>query len=202
MSLGTLGRRRRVLELRRGGVGATGIMFDGSADLAADTDPIVGGMLVDFKAGQGRAPRQGQHPRPAQQTPITQHRRLALLRKLITDDTGALRTRVAAILMLLYAQPPRPHLASDHRRHRRHRTRRPPAPRRPTDTGPRTGRRPAAGPGSYSRHRSSPRLSASTTTPPSGTTPPPAEPGPIRRINMRPANAKAHARRHNASGHP
>jgi hypothetical protein len=42
---------------------------------------------------------------PGQQTPITQHRRLGLLRKLITEDTGALRTRVAAILLLLYAQP-------------------------------------------------------------------------------------------------
>lgn len=43
--------------------------------------------------------------RPGQQTPITQHRRITLLRKLITDDTGELRTRVAAILVLLYAQP-------------------------------------------------------------------------------------------------
>ncbi|MER5334291.1 hypothetical protein [Micromonospora sp. NPDC002717] len=41
--------------------------------------------------------------RPGQQTPITQHRRITLLRKLITDDAGGLRTRVAAILVLLYA---------------------------------------------------------------------------------------------------
>ena len=38
-------------------------------------------------------------------TPISQHHRLALIRRLLTDDTIALRTRVAAVLMLLYAQP-------------------------------------------------------------------------------------------------
>ena len=43
--------------------------------------------------------------RPGQKTPITQHRRIGLLRKLITDDTGELRARVAAILLLIYAQP-------------------------------------------------------------------------------------------------
>lgn len=43
--------------------------------------------------------------RPGQRSPITQHRRIGLLRKLITDDTGELRARVAAILLLLYAQP-------------------------------------------------------------------------------------------------
>ena len=31
--------------------------FDGSADLHADADLIVGGMLVDFKANQGSKPR-------------------------------------------------------------------------------------------------------------------------------------------------
>jgi hypothetical protein len=31
--------------------------FDGSADLHADADLIVGGMLVDFKANQGGKPR-------------------------------------------------------------------------------------------------------------------------------------------------
>ena len=40
-----------------------------------------------------------------QRAPIIQHRRLALLRRLFTDDTAPLRTRVAAIVMLLYAQP-------------------------------------------------------------------------------------------------
>ena len=54
----------------------------------------------------GHMPRLRVPPhRPGQQTPITQHRRLALLRKLITDDAGGLRARVAAILVLLYAQP-------------------------------------------------------------------------------------------------
>lgn len=36
---------------------ATGMTFDGSADLAADADLIAGGLLVDFKAGQGGKPR-------------------------------------------------------------------------------------------------------------------------------------------------
>ncbi|OHV73637.1 hypothetical protein [Pseudofrankia sp. BMG5.36] len=40
-----------------------------------------------------------------QQAPISQHRRIGLLRRLLTDDTPALRTRVAAVLVLLYAQP-------------------------------------------------------------------------------------------------
>ncbi len=40
-----------------------------------------------------------------QRSPIGQHHRLALLRRLLTDDTIALRVRVAAVLTLLYAQP-------------------------------------------------------------------------------------------------
>ncbi|WP_328375848.1 hypothetical protein [Micromonospora zamorensis] len=36
---------------------------------------------------------------------ITQQRRLALLRRFVTDNTGPLPTRVAACLLLLYAQP-------------------------------------------------------------------------------------------------
>ncbi|WP_405108724.1 hypothetical protein OG559_27015 [Micromonospora sp. NBC_01405] len=35
----------------------TGATFDGSADLNADADLIAGGVLVDFKAGQGGRPR-------------------------------------------------------------------------------------------------------------------------------------------------
>ncbi|GAA3783671.1 hypothetical protein GCM10022225_84790 [Plantactinospora mayteni] len=35
----------------------TGVTFDGSADLNADADLIAGGLLVDFKAGQGGKPR-------------------------------------------------------------------------------------------------------------------------------------------------
>ncbi|MFV2085012.1 hypothetical protein [Micromonospora sp. LOL_021] len=38
-------------------------------------------------------------------TTITQQRRLALLRRYVTDDTTPLPTRVAACLLLLYAQP-------------------------------------------------------------------------------------------------
>jgi hypothetical protein len=37
--------------------------------------------------------------------PISQHHRLALLHRFLTDDQIALRTRVAASLVLLYAQP-------------------------------------------------------------------------------------------------
>jgi hypothetical protein len=37
--------------------------------------------------------------------PITQLRRLALLRRILTDDQPPLRSRVAACLLLLYAQP-------------------------------------------------------------------------------------------------
>jgi hypothetical protein len=36
---------------------ATGMTFDGSADLNADADLIAGGTLVDFKASQGGSPR-------------------------------------------------------------------------------------------------------------------------------------------------
>jgi hypothetical protein len=36
---------------------STGMTFDGSADLNADADLIAGGVLVDFKAGQGGKPR-------------------------------------------------------------------------------------------------------------------------------------------------
>lgn len=41
----------------------TGVTLDGSADLNADVDLIAGGMLVDFKAGQGGKPPNGRHPR-------------------------------------------------------------------------------------------------------------------------------------------
>ena len=37
--------------------------------------------------------------------PISQHRRLELLGQLLTDEDRPLRTRVAAGLMLLFAQP-------------------------------------------------------------------------------------------------
>jgi hypothetical protein len=43
--------------------------------------------------------------KPGKGNQITQHRRLELIRRAVTDDHLLLRTRVAACLMLLYAQP-------------------------------------------------------------------------------------------------
>lgn len=39
------------------------------------------------------------------QAPLHQHRRLAILRRTLNDDSLPLRARVAAALVLLYAQP-------------------------------------------------------------------------------------------------
>lgn len=47
----------RLLPVLPAGPVTTGMTFEGSADLAADADLIAGGMLVDFKAGQGGKPR-------------------------------------------------------------------------------------------------------------------------------------------------
>ncbi|MFY1702639.1 hypothetical protein ACN28G_12985 [Micromonospora sp. WMMA1923] len=47
----------RLLPALSAGRVVTGPTFEGSADLNADADLIVGGMLVDFKAGQGGRPR-------------------------------------------------------------------------------------------------------------------------------------------------
>jgi len=49
--------RERLLPALPAGQVATGMTFDGSADLSADADLIAGGVLVDFKAGQGGTPR-------------------------------------------------------------------------------------------------------------------------------------------------
>lgn len=43
----------RLLPALPAGPVAAGMTFDGSADLNADADLIAGGMLIDFKAGQG-----------------------------------------------------------------------------------------------------------------------------------------------------
>jgi hypothetical protein len=43
--------------------------------------------------------------RQTRRAPISQHRRLALLNRFLTDQRIPLRTRVAACLLLLYAQP-------------------------------------------------------------------------------------------------
>jgi hypothetical protein len=47
----------RLLPALPAGPVTTGMTFEGSVDLAADADLIAGGMLVDFKAGQGGRPR-------------------------------------------------------------------------------------------------------------------------------------------------
>uniref|UniRef100_UPI000480A134 hypothetical protein n=1 Tax=Salinispora fenicalii TaxID=1137263 RepID=UPI000480A134 len=47
----------RLLPVLPAGPVTTGMTFEGSADLAADADLIAGGMLVEFKAGQGGKPR-------------------------------------------------------------------------------------------------------------------------------------------------
>ncbi|MGS2617523.1 hypothetical protein ACVCAH_23815 [Micromonospora sp. LZ34] len=47
----------RLLPALPSGPVVTGTTFDGSADLNADADLIVGGVLADFKAGQGGRPR-------------------------------------------------------------------------------------------------------------------------------------------------
>ncbi|GAA3083860.1 hypothetical protein JOF29_004432 [Kribbella aluminosa] len=49
--------RQRLLPSLPAGPVASGMTFDGSKDLNADADLIAGGMLVDFKAGQGGQPR-------------------------------------------------------------------------------------------------------------------------------------------------
>lgn len=49
--------REQLMPALPAGPVATGMTFDGSADLNADADLIAGGMLIDFKAGQGGKPR-------------------------------------------------------------------------------------------------------------------------------------------------
>jgi hypothetical protein len=49
--------RQRLLPALPAGPVTSGMTFDGSADLNADADLIAGGVLVDFKAGQGGKPR-------------------------------------------------------------------------------------------------------------------------------------------------
>lgn len=55
----------------------------------------------------GHAPRLQQAPNPARTraSPISRNRRLSWTRRILTDDTIALRTRVAAGVLLLFAQP-------------------------------------------------------------------------------------------------
>jgi hypothetical protein len=54
----------------------------------------------------GHLPRLALPPLPVRRAaPLTQHRRLELLGRLLTDEDRPLRSRVAACLMLLFAQP-------------------------------------------------------------------------------------------------
>lgn len=54
----------------------------------------------------GHLPRRTLPPLPVRRVaPLTQHRRLELLGRLLTDEDRPLRSRVAACLMLLFAQP-------------------------------------------------------------------------------------------------
>lgn len=54
------------------GTVATGMTFDGSRDLNADADLIAGGMLVDFKASQGRARKDGTRAAALDRTELDQ----------------------------------------------------------------------------------------------------------------------------------
>jgi hypothetical protein len=48
--------RGRLLPALSAGPVATGVAFDGSADLNANADLVAGGMRIDFNAGEGRKP--------------------------------------------------------------------------------------------------------------------------------------------------
>jgi hypothetical protein len=81
--------RRRLLPHLPAGPVATGMTFDGSADLNADADLIAGGVLVDFKAGQGRPRADGARAMSLARTELDQ-----LLGYVLMDytDTYALHT--------------------------------------------------------------------------------------------------------------
>ena len=62
--------------------------------------------FLRWAMGAGHLPRLTLAPLPVRRAaPITQHRRLELLGQLLTDQDRPLRSRVAACLMLLFAQP-------------------------------------------------------------------------------------------------
>jgi DNA-binding Xre family transcriptional regulator len=62
--------------------------------------------FLDWAMTRGHIPRLGVpcHAR-SRQAPVSQHRRLTLLNRFLTDQRIPLRTRVASCLLLLYAQP-------------------------------------------------------------------------------------------------
>lgn len=73
---------------------------------AHQPDPYRARAFLVWAMSNGHMPRlDAPHRARKPQPPISQHRRLALLRRFLTDDQIALRTRVAACLLLLYAQP-------------------------------------------------------------------------------------------------
>src|SRR5262249_36049481 len=74
---------------------------------------------------------------------FTQQRRLALLRRYLTDNSAPVTSRAAACLLLLYAQPLSRIIQPDHRRPHHPRRRPAVAPRRPTQPSTHTIRRPA-----------------------------------------------------------
>lgn len=63
--------------------------------------------FLTWARNSGRLPSRPRFPRLAiaEGAPLTQHRRLELLRRVLDEDTGPLRSRAAACLMLLFAQP-------------------------------------------------------------------------------------------------
>ncbi|MGB3442227.1 MAG: hypothetical protein WBA97_26060 [Actinophytocola sp.] len=71
IGLRNLAREHLLPKLPAGPV-ATGMTFDGSQDLNADADLIAGGVLVDFKASQGRARKDGTHAASLERTELDQ----------------------------------------------------------------------------------------------------------------------------------
>jgi hypothetical protein len=62
-------------------------------------------LLRDLATGALPMTHDGLGAHPSRRSPMTQHRRLALLRKVLTDPHLPLRLRITGSLVLLYAQP-------------------------------------------------------------------------------------------------
>jgi hypothetical protein len=71
----------------------------------ADRGPVTGKQTQQARGEVGLAIAAVPHQSTANPAPISQRQRLDLLQRLLTDEETELLTRVAAILMLLYAQP-------------------------------------------------------------------------------------------------
>jgi hypothetical protein len=73
---------------------------------ASGTGPDRARAFLTWAMRTGRMPRLALPPLPsATRAPVSQHTRLTLLNRFLTDEQVPLRTRVAACLVLLYAQP-------------------------------------------------------------------------------------------------